>query len=45
MVELTIQNFASKGISLVEENVIKGIDELKLKELVKIESELITYIP
>lgn len=45
MVELAISNFASKGITLVEENVLKGLDELKLKELVNVEAELITYVP
>ena len=45
LVEISIQNFAGKGLNLVEANITKNITELEDKELVSIDNEVVSYIP
>jgi len=45
LVELAIQNFASKGISLAESHITKTLEELENKETIKVNGDIISYVP
>ena len=45
VVELAIQNFATKGISLVESHIAKTLEELESKEAIKVNGDTISYVP